>query len=156
VLANTVTAEESEDQEEECIFDQHEQEEAYRALEQKYPGSRYVEGEYHLLIPLDGDQVILRRGGCVHFGIAIEFRTNRTDEYDDESDFFARVSDLIADYGQDLLTPEMLEESRSGRAPVVEAFADGIYYLLPYPDATFEAFCRHDPDHTTLGVSFYY
>lgn len=155
-LAGAVTTAESEDQEEQCIFDQYEQEEAYRALERKYPGSRYIDDEYHLLIPLDGDQVILRRGGCVHFGIAIEFRTNRTDEYDDEPAFFARVSDLIADYGQDLLTPEMLEESSSGQAPAVETLADGVYYLLPYPDAVFEAFRRHDDEHTTIGVSFYY
>jgi hypothetical protein len=142
--------------EEECIFDQLEQHTAYLELEKRYPGSRYIEDRYHLLIPEGGDQVILRRGGCVHFGIAIELRTSRTDAYDEEPAFFAKVSELISDYGQNLLKPDMLAKSRAHHAPHAEEFEDGAYYFLQHPDAVFEAFRRHDDTHTKIGVSIYW
>jgi hypothetical protein len=156
LASGTAYSADGEADDEECIFDQAEQQKAYLALEKKYPGSRFVEEKYHLLIPAGGAQVILRRGGCVHFGIAIEFRTRRTDDYDDEAAFFAKVSELMALYGQNLLKPEVLERSRAKQAPQAEEMADGVYYFLPYPDAVFEAFRRQDDEYTTIGVSFYY
>jgi hypothetical protein len=155
-LAISAEQAETESDEEECIYDQDEQVNAYLELEKKYPGSRYVEDKYELQIPENGDQVTLRRGGCVHFGIYIEFRTARTEQFEDESAFFAKVSDLIGDYGQKLLEPAMLENSRAKQSVEIVELHDGVYYVLPHPDAVFETWRRHDEEHTTIGVSFYY
>jgi len=145
----------SEIDEEECIFDQLEQHKAYLELEKKYPGSRYIEDQYELQIPENGNLVKLRRGGCVHFGIYIEFQTARTDNYEEEDAFFAELSRLIADYGQKLLRPEMLETSRAKGGLEVVELDNGVYYVLPYPVAVFEVWRRHDEAHTTIGVSIY-
>ena len=146
---------ESNGDEEECIFDQDAQDAAYRELEKKYPGSRYLEHEYKLIILVGGDQITLRRGGCVHFGISIELRSSKTGEYDDEAVFTAKVMDLVTEYGQDLIRPDMLEKSINAENRHVTKNDSGVYYFLPYPDATFEMFLRHDQEHTIIGVSFY-
>lgn len=153
--AYSANTSEPEGGEEECIFDQHEQHKVYLELEKKYPGSRYMEDQYELQIPEGRDQVVLRRGGCVHFGIYIKLLTARTNLYEDEAAFFAAVSRLIADYGQNLLTTEMLEKSREKQEMEVVELNDGVYYVLPYPDAVFEVWRRHDEEHTTIGVSIY-
>jgi hypothetical protein len=91
-----------------CIFDQQEQENAYVELQKKYPGSRYIKEEYKLIIPKDGHQITFKRGGCVHFGITIELRIPRTEEYENENIFFSKIVDLVTEYGQELIDPKKL------------------------------------------------
>ncbi len=124
-------------------------------MQEIYSGSRYTEDEHKLVIPDDESQVTLRRGGCVHFGISIEFRIARTERYDDEAVFLTKVRDLIKEYGQELADQEFLDKAIDNEARHVTRDDTGVYYFLPYPDATFEIFLRHDPEHTTIGISFY-
>jgi len=144
------------DGEEECIFDQEEQKAAYLALEKKYPGSRYIEDQYKLIIPRSGHQITLRRGGCVHFGVTIEFQTSRTQEYDDEDVFFSKVMDLVGEYGQGLIDLEKLAQSIQDKNWFESKLDESVYYFLAYPDvAAYETYRKHDHQHTTIGISFY-
>lgn len=156
--APSYSAEESEQEsdEEECIYDQDEQEKAYLELEKKYPGSRYVEDQHKLLISDHGDEVTLRRGGCVHFGISVELRIIRTQKYESETVFLSKVTDLVTEYGWELIDLETLHHSISSKKWYFTKDETGAYYFLSYPDATFEMFRRHDDEYTVIGVSFYY
>jgi len=154
------TAQESSDSiegEEQCIFDQDEQHAKYLELERQYSGSRYVEEEYALRIPQNGDLVTLKRGGCVHFGVSIEFRTPKTTKFEDKAVFFAKVLDLVTEFDQALIDRTKLEESIRDENWLESNLGGDIYYSLTYPDVSaFEIFRKHDKQHTTIGVSFYY
>ncbi len=144
------------DGEEECIFDQEEQKAAYLALEKKYPGNRYVEDEYKLVIPKSGHQITLRRGGCVHFGVSIELRTPKTQLYEDDDVFFSKIMDLVNEYGQGLIDPEKLAQSIQDRNWSESKLDESVYYFVAYPDvAAFEIYRKHDHQHTIIGISFY-
>lgn len=143
--------------EEECIFDQETQKEAYVELQKKYPGSRYIEEEYKLIIPKDGHQITLKRGGCVHFGITIELHLPRTEEYEDEDIFFSKILDLVTEYGQELIDPKKLARTIKERRWQEIKQEKGAYYFL-YSEAVtaFEVYRNHDRERTTIGASFYY
>ncbi len=156
-VAHAAAPSETGDGDEECIFDQQEQKEAYLALEKKYPGSRYVEDQYKLIIPSNGVQITLRRGGCVHFGVSIELRTSRTQQYEDDDVFFSKIMDLVKEYGQDLIDLEKLAQSIQDRNWSESKLDDSVYYFLAYPDvAAFEIYRKHDHQHTTIGISVYH
>lgn len=145
--------------EEECIFDQEDQKKAYIELEKKYPGSTYIEEEYKLLIPRDGNQITLKRGGCVHFGITIDLRIPKTTEYNNEDKFFAKILELSTEFGHEVIDPEKLEKIIKDKKwkNLGTEQDDGAYYFLPYGNLTaFEAYMRHDKEYTTISASFYY
>ncbi|MDH3671537.1 MAG: hypothetical protein OES46_10280 [Gammaproteobacteria bacterium] len=143
--------------EEECIFDQEAQKETHVELQKKYPGSRYIEEEYKLIIPKDGHQIILKRGGCAHFGITIELRIARTEEYEDEDIFFSKVLELVTEYGQELIDPKKLARTIKERRWQEIKQEEGTYYFLCSEAVTaFEVFRNHDREHTTIHASFYY
>ena len=142
---------------EECIYDQKEQKDAYVELQKKYPGSRYSEDEHKLIIPKDGHQITLRRGGCVHFGITIELHIPRTEEYDNEDIFFSKILDLVTEYGQELIDPKKLKRTIKDKKWYEIKEKEGAYYFLSYEKVTaFEVYRNHDKENTTLGASFYY
>jgi hypothetical protein len=155
-VAHAAAPSASGDGDEECIFDQQEQKAAYLALEKKYPGSRYVEDQYKLIIPGSGHKITLRRGGCVHFGVSIELRTPRTKQYEDDDVFFSTIMDLAKEYGQGLIDLEKLAQSIQEKNWSESKLDESVYYFLAYPDvAAFEIYRKHDHQHTTIGISFY-
>lgn len=143
--------------EEECIFDQNEQRQAYIKLQEKYSGSRYVEHERKLVIPKDGQQITLKRGGCVHFGMTIELRTRKTERYEKEGSFFAEILALVTEYGQEFIDPKKLEKTIENKKWLAVERNGGALYFLYYETVTsFEVYRNHDGEQTTIGVSFYY
>ena len=143
--------------EEQCIFDQDEQKLAYLELEKQYEGSEYVEEKYALLIPWKEDLITLKRGGCVHFGVSIELRTIRTDQFEDVGVFFSKILELVTEFDQGLIDRAKLEQSIQDENWQEILLGGDIHYSLAYPDVSaFEIFRRHDQEHTTIGVSFYY
>ncbi len=142
---------------EECIYDQKEQKEAYVGLQKKYPGSRYIEDEHKLIIPKDRHQITLKRGGCVHFGITIELRIPRTEEYENEDIFFSKILELVTEYGQELIDPDKLKQTIKDKKWYEIKEKEGAYYFLSYEKVTaFEVYRNHDREHTTISASFYY
>ncbi len=143
--------------EEHCIFDQDEQRKAYLELEKQYEGSEYVEEKYALLIPWQEDLITLKRGGCVHFGVSIELQTIKTDQFEDVGVFFSKILELVTEFDQGLIDREKLEQSIQDENWHENRLGSDMHYSLAYPDvSSFEIFRRHDQEHTTIGVSFYY
>jgi len=145
------------DDDEQCIFDQDEQKQAYLELEKKYEGSEYVEEKYALLIPWKGDLITLKRGGCVHFGVSIELQSIKTDQFEDVEVFFSKILELVTEFDQGLIDREKLERSIQDENWHENRLGSDIHYSLAYPDVSaFEIFRRHDQENTTIGISFYY
>ena len=145
------------DDQEQCIFDQDEQKQTYLELEKQYEGSEYVEERYALLIPWNGGLVTLRRGGCVHFGVMIELQTNKTDHFEDAEVFFSKILELVTEFDQGLIDKVKLAQSIRNENWQKNRLDSDVYYSLAYPDVSaFEIFRKHDKQHTTIGVSFYY
>jgi hypothetical protein len=157
LICGIVCAAEPEYEEEDCIYNQGEQKKAYVKLQKKIPGSRYIEDKDELVIPGNAEQITIRRGGCVHFGVVIEFRTARTKQYDDERVFLSKASDLATKYGQELKGLQKFETLiESEKWDITTQNAD-TYYFLSQPDAgIYEMFLTHDREHTTIGISYYH
>lgn len=152
------TAQDSPDlDEEQCIFDQEEQKQVYLELEKQYEGSEYVEEQYALLIPWEGELVTLKRGGCVHFGVSIELQTIKTDQFEDAAVFFSKILELVTEFDQGLIDREKLAQSIRDENWHENRLDRDVYYSIAYPDVSaFEIFRKHDQDNTTIGISFYY
>ncbi len=141
---------------EECIFDQEEQHKRYLQMQKEYAGSRYIEREHKLVISKNGVEITLRRGGCVHFGITIEYRVPKTTRYENETLFFAKITELVTEYGQELVDPEKLKKTIQARKWHKIEGDRGGYYFIGYEGViSFEAFQKHSAKHTTVVVSFY-
>lgn len=142
--------------EEECIFDQEEQKEKYLELEKKYPGSRYVEKEYELIIPRNDHQIILKRGGCVHFGITIELHLPETNEFRNEKAFFEKIIKMIEEFGGEMINLEVLRKKIAEKKWRDFSGDGGFYYFVNYEGLTaFEAYSRDEAGMTIIGVSYY-
>lgn len=141
---------------EECIFDQAEQHKRYLQMQREYEGSRYIEKEHKLIIPKNGAEITVKRGGCVHFGITIEYRVAKTTRYENEKLFFAKITELVAEYGQELVDLERLKETIKERKWQKIEGDDGRYYFIGYEGViSFEAFQKQSAKHTTVVASFY-
>lgn len=144
--------------EEECIFDQKAQVEAYIELEKKYTGSTYLKKENHLIIPTDEGKITLRRGGCVHFGITIDLQVPKTTKYNNEDKFFAKILELATTYGYEVIDKKILTKIIKDKnwQNLGTEQDDGAYYFLPYKGlSAFEAYMRHDDKYTVISASFY-
>lgn len=141
---------------EECIFDQAEQHKRYLQMQKEYAGSRYVEKEHKLVIPKNGVEITLRRGGCAHFGITIEYRIPKTTRYESEFLFFAKIIELVTEYGQELVDPEKLKKTIESKKWHKIEEDNGGYYFVGYEGViSFEAFQKHSAKHTPVVASFY-
>ncbi len=143
-------------EEEECLYDQAEQKTKYLELQKKYPGSRYVEDEYKLLIPRKGHEISLKRGGCVHFGITIELRLPKTDDFKNEVAFFEKIVELVTEFGRELIDPEKLKKNMKEKKWSNQSGEGELYYFIGYKSVTaFEAYQRDEEGKTIIGASFY-
>ena len=141
---------------EECLFDQDGQHAAYLELQTAHSGSRYEEDKARLIILRNGDILTLRRGGCVHFGITIELQTPRTEAYATEAAFFAKIVELVAEFGGELVQADKLAENIEQQMWHNGSDEDGMVYFIGYEGVqAFEVYQRHSETHTTIGASFY-
>jgi len=139
-----------------CDFDQSERLRNNLQLRKKYPGSRYIKEEYKLLIPRGQDEITLNIGGCVHYGVSIELKTKRTDEYDNEDAFMKKVVELIKEYSQDYIDYKKVEKSIAKKQWNNINPDTNDYYLLNYDDlSTFEVYRRHEGNFTIIGINHY-
>jgi hypothetical protein len=142
--------------EEECIFDQNQQKLDYLELEKQYPGSKYIENEYKLIIPRENHQIHFRKGGCVHYGITIESIQPITEKYKNENSLFLEVVSLIEEYGQGMVDSNKLKTLLNQKKWNNLSNDDVMYYFVPYEGYTaFEIYQRDEDSQTIIGVSFY-
>lgn len=142
--------------EDDCLFDQEEQTNEYIKLQKKYPDSKYIKKEYKLVIPRNGYELILRRGGCEHFGIRIELNLPKTNDFKTENVFFKKIVELIKEFGEELISPEELKQIIINKKWTDFSDKKGMYYFIEYTELTsFEVYQRHSDTQTTLGVLLY-
>ncbi len=141
--------------EDECDFDQKAQLEHNFALQKKYPGSRLVEDNRVLVIPVDEGEVWLGIGGCVDYGISIELKTRFRDRYKSEDALMRRILGLAKTYAQGHIDPEQLRGVIDAKKWTKETSSTRSY-LLQYDDiSTFEVYEGEDGSRGVIGLSYY-
>lgn len=138
---------------EECDFDQQERSQLMLELQKKYPGSRYDEKDYSLEIPRGKDMVHLGIGGCVHYGVMIEFQTNDSGSYDNEQALMALVLALVKEYSQGQLDHDKLRAlvtAKQWNRP-----EPGIYFLNYEEFSVTQIYWHLDDDKMVLGIYSY-
>jgi len=142
--------------EEECLFDQETRRLENLELQKQYPGSTYVEEKYHVVIPREGAELVVNRGGCVHLGVTVELRAPKTDRFKTEEAFFSKIVELVKEFGDGMIDVEKLRLVITEKRWHNSSDGNGMYYFLGYKELTaVEAYQRDEDDTTIVGVSFY-
>ena len=142
--------------EEECLLDQAELRKELQRLGERYPSSRYDEVGNKLIIPREGGQLILRRGGCVHFGIYIGLTTPGTEFFPTKEAFFEKIQALVAEFVRELVDPKKLARLIEAEHWHDASNEDGWSYFLGYEGLTsVEGYQRRSEADTTTGLLAY-
>jgi hypothetical protein len=109
--------------EEDCVFD----ETAYIKFINKYStenrNAKIGADGKTLIVNRDNEEIIVKGGGCVHLGVAIELST--TQAYT-EKEFLKKTLDLAVEFGGWLINTNALEDSiEKGKYEII----DGTYYI---------------------------
>jgi hypothetical protein len=109
--------------EEDCVFD----ETAYIKFINKYStenrNAKIDADGKTLIVNRDNEEIIVKGGGCVHLGVAIELST--TQAYT-EKEFLKKTLDLAVEFGGWLINTNALEDSiEKGKYEII----DGTYYI---------------------------
>jgi hypothetical protein len=109
--------------EEDCIFD----ETAYINFIKKYSAenrnSKIEPDGRTLIINTNNEEIIVKGGGCIHLGVAIELRTQQA--YTEEQ-FLQKTLDLSIEFGNWLINTKALKDSiAKGEYQII----DGTYYI---------------------------
>jgi hypothetical protein len=109
--------------EEDCVFD----ETAYIKFINKYStenrNAKIDADGKTLIVNRDYEEIIVKGGGCVHLGVAIELRT--TQAYT-EKEFLKKTLDLAVEFGSWLINTNALADSiEKGKYEII----DGTYYI---------------------------
>jgi len=132
--------------EEDCIFD----ETAYIKFINKYitenRNSKIESDGKTLIVNRNNEEIIVKGGGCIHLGVAIELRTKQT--YTEEQ-FLQRIQDLSVEFGDWLINTKALKGSiEKGKYRKI----DGTYFIEVDAMTVFNA--SYD-NQGTVNVDFY-
>jgi hypothetical protein len=113
----------SSDAGEDCIFS----ETAYMEFIHRYSAdnrnSKIASDGRTLIINRNNEEIIVRGGGCIHLGVAIE---SRTEQAYTEEQFLQKTLDLSIEFGSWLINTEALKDSiAKGKYQKI----DGTYYI---------------------------
>ena len=119
--------------EEDCVFD----ETAYIKFINKYStenrNAKIDTDSKTLIVNKNNEEIIVKGGGCVHLGVAIELRT--TQAYT-EVEFLKKTLDLAVEFGSWLINTNALAESiEKGKYEII----DGAYFIEVNAMTVFEA-----------------
>ena len=119
--------------EEDCVFD----ETAYIKFINKYStenrNAKIDTDGKTLIVNKNNEEIIVKGGGCVHLGVAIELRT--TQAYT-EVEFLKKTLDLAVEFGSWLINTNALAESiEKGKYEII----DGAYFIEVNAMTVFEA-----------------
>jgi len=109
--------------EEDCVFD----EAAYIDFINKYSAENRntkidTDGKT-LIVNRNNEEILVKGGGCVHLGVAIELKTKQAYT---EKEFLKKTLDLSIEFGSWLINTNALEDSiEKGKYQKI----DGIYYI---------------------------
>ena len=132
--------------EEDCVFD----ETAYIKFINKFSSENRnakidTDGKT-LLVNRDNEEIVVKGGGCVHLGVAIELRTLQAYT---EQDFLKKTLDLAVEFGDWLINTNALADSiEKGKYEII----DGAYFIEVDAMTVFEA--SYD-NKGKINVDFY-
>ena len=132
--------------EEDCVFD----ETAYIKFINKYSTNNRnakidADGKT-LIVNRDNEEIIVKGGGCVHLGVAIQLRTKQAYT---EKEFLEKTQDLAVEFGSWLINTNALEDSiEMGKYEKI----DGTYFIEVDAMTVFEA--SYD-NKGKINVDFY-
>jgi len=132
--------------EEDCVFD----ETAYIKFINKYStenrNAKIDTDGKTLLVNRDNEEIVVKGGGCVHLGVAIELRTSQAFT---EKEFLKKTLDLAIEFGSWLININALKNSiEKDKYEKI----DGIYYIEVDAMTVFDA--SYD-DKGKINVDFY-
>lgn len=139
----------------ECDFDQKERIKENIRLKNKYPESYLIEDNLILVVPVNEGEVRINIGGCVHYGVTIELKTENKDKYEDDDDFMEQILRLAMNYSQGYIDIGKLKTVIDNKK-WVKSQSSRRYYLFEYDDiSTFEVYEHDDGKYTVIGFSNY-
>ena len=132
--------------EEECIFN----ETAYIEFINKYStenrNTKIDTDGKTLIVNRSNEEIIVKGGGCIHLGVAIELRTKQAYT---EKEFLKKVLDLSIEFGSWLINTNALDDSiEKGKYKKI----DGIYFIEVDAMTVFDA--SYD-NKGKINVDFY-
>ena len=132
--------------EEDCIFDEN----AYLKFIKKYSmenrDSKIESDGKTLTVKRKNEEIVVRGGGCIHLGVAIEMKSKNT--YTEEQ-FLQKTLNLAKEFGSWLINTSALEDSiEKGKYHKIE----GTYFIEVDAMTLFSAF--YD-DQGNINVDFY-
>lgn len=138
---------------EECDFDQANRYKENLTMVKRFPGSRYDKQEYTVRIPVKGGMVSVNKGGCVHYGLSIEFATRTPNAYKREADLFRKLVELLRLYGDDMMQADDLQKllANGKWRKLYETY----YNVESTEFEVFELYRKVDGGETIIGLSFY-
>jgi hypothetical protein len=139
-----------------CPLDQEARRAENLRLQARYPGSRFLESDFELVITRNGDELTVNQGGCTHWGVTVNLLTSRTDRYSTEEIFFSKIVELVSEFAQGSVDLDDLAQLIEDKGWMKFSDENSTYYLLGYPGLTaFEASQSHSDTQTRIGFSFY-
>ena len=119
--------------EEECVFDESVYIEFINKYSRENRNAKIDADGKTLLVNRDNEQIVVKGGGCVHLGVAIELRTSQAYT---EQDFLKKALDLAVEFGDWLINTNALADSiEKGKYEII----DGIYFIEINAMTVFEA-----------------
>ena len=119
--------------EEDCIFDEAAYIEFINKYSSEYRNAKIDADGKTLLVNRDNEEIVVKGGGCVHLGVAIELRTSQAYT---EKDFLKKTLDLAVEFGDWLINTNTLADSiEKGKYEII----DGAYFIEVNTMTVFEA-----------------
>ena len=119
--------------EEECVFDESVYIEFINKYSRENRNAKIDADGKTLLVNRDNEEIVVKGGGCVHLGVAIELRTSQAYT---EQDFLKKALDLAVEFGDWLINTNALADSiEKGKYEII----DGIYFIEINAMTVFEA-----------------
>ncbi len=139
----------------ECDLNQQTRIEENIRLKNRYPGSYLTEGNLVLVVPAEEGEVRINIGGCVHFGVTIELKTNTAEKYVDEEDFMNQILYLAKTYSQGIIKYAKLKQVIEDKN-WTQSESLSRYYFFNYDGTSpFEVYERQQGTQTIIGLSYY-
>ena len=119
--------------EEECVFDESVYIEFINKYSRENRNAKIDADGKTLLVNRDNEEIVVKGGGCVHLGVAIELRTLQAYT---EQDFLKKTLDLAVEFGDWLINTNALADSiEKGKYEII----DGAYIIEVNTMTVFEA-----------------
>lgn len=132
--------------EEECVFDESTYIQFIKKYSMKHSHSKIDPDGKTLIINRNNEKIIIKGGGCIHLGMAIELRTSKVYT---EKQFLQKTLDLSTEFGNWLINTKVLKNSIEKEK---YQKINGIYF---FDINAMTVFSATNDNHGKINVDFY-